>query len=323
MSSLPDWGKSAGAESALSYHLNHNLSHELLTREEEVDLARQIALGRIASQTLAEFEDIQQVRAETESLQQTIATANAARERLVGANMRLVTSIAMRARRSGSDLEDLIQDGHIGLLKAVEKFDGDKGFKFSTYATWWIKQSIERRSHRAESNIVVPENIQERLNTLSRMEYDMTDRNGNPPSDKELAEVMSTTPSEIADLRQIRDRKNTLKLDAPIGREKDSFTQYDVVKDDSSEVGFEEAETRHEIDQIKRMIDDPHILSDRERTVMKHRLQGDTLAVISNIHGIACETIRRIEERAIIKLRARVAAHPEYTNSPDNTSRQS
>lgn len=317
MSSLPDWGEAAGAESALSYHLNHNLTHELLTREEEVALARQIALGRSATQVLVEFEVSQQVPpADPELLHQTIVTADAARERLVGANLRLVASIAIHvhARWRGADLEDLIQDGHIGLLKAVEKFDGEKGFKFSTYATWWIKQAMERGSHRSESNIGVPENIHDRLNVLSRMEYDMTDKNGIPPTDEELAEVMSTTPTEIAELRQIRNIRNTLKLDAPIGNENEGFTQYDVIKDNSAEISFEAAETRHEIEQMKRMIDDPHILSDRERTVIKHRLQGDTLTVIAKMFGTVAENVRKVEERAIRKLRARVTAHPEYTN---------
>ena len=246
----------------------------LLTKEEEVELAQQIEAG-----------------------------SEEARQHMIEANLRLVVNIAKRYRNRGLPFLDIIEEGNLGLIRAVEKFDWRRGFKLSTYASWWIKQSIERAFVNQLRTIRLPVHIDDRLNRLLRTLAKATQQYGDVPSDEEMAELMDTTVQEVRKLRALT--RDAQSLDVPLADGSET-TLVEMVEDRgaTSPSHFTEVLTRHELIQAWMQR-----LSENERKVIEQRFgmhddgEGLTLQEIGKEFGVTRERIRQIESGALKKLR--------------------
>jgi len=249
----------------------------LLTGEEEVILAKRI-----------EKED------------------NEATQLLITANLRLVVSIAKKYSKSNLELLDLIQEGNIGLMRAVEKFDYTKGFKFSTYATWWIRQAITRAIADQARTIRIPVHMIETINKFNKTSNILATKLGRPPKDEEIAKEMDIEVEKIAEIRKIK--QNPTSLATPIGEEKDSKLQ-DIIPDDWSQSPEEYATGEYLKNQLRDILDG---LQDRERRVLSLRFGLDdgvsrTLEEVGKEFGVTRERIRQIEAKALKKLKEKSA----------------
>ncbi len=248
----------------------------LLTGEEEVILAKRIEAGG---------------RSGTE-----------AGQLLTTANLRLVVSIAKKYSKSGLELLDLIQEGNIGLMRAVEKFDYMKGFKFSTYATWWIRQAITRAIADQARTIRVPVHMIETINKFNKVTGTLTIKLGRQPSDEEIAKEMDIELIKVSEIRKIK--QNPSSLSTPIGDEKDSKLQ-DIIADDWSQTPEEFATAEYLRNQLHSILDE---LQDRERRVLELRFGLEdgvsrTLEEVGREFGVTRERIRQIEAKALKKLK--------------------
>ena len=284
----------------LRLYLEAAAREPLLTKEQEIELAQTIEKGKEAEERLAAG----RVRSDTtiRRLRTDIRIAEAARQRFIMANLRLVVSVARKYQGQGLPLLDLIQEGNIGLMRAVELFDWRRGFKFSTYATWWIRQGITRAIADRSRSIRLPVHIHDRLRKLNRTRFQFAQQMGREPSRDELAKALDTTVAEIDDLTEMG-RREPLSLQAPVGEETELG---DLIEEADSEGQFTEVEDallREEIgDAVERVLDE------RERHVVELRYGLHTgrplsLRETGKVLGLSGERVRLIEREALRKLR--------------------
>ena len=271
----------------------------LLTASEEVDLAQRIERGRLAREELAKGNVSQRRRQE---LQRLIEDGWAAREHLITANSRLVISVAKKYMGRGVPFLDLIQEGNIGLIRAAKKFDYRRGHKFSTYATWWIRQAVTRAIADQGRTIRVPVHMGDQINKLLRVQHQLTQRLGRDPSVEELANALEVTPQKVENMIQVARRP--LSLETPTDDEEDSVLG-DFIQDEEVAAPDETATynlLREHLDSVL------NGLPPREVRILQLRYglldgQAYTLEEVGRKMGVTRERVRQIEAQALSRLR--------------------
>ena len=273
---------------------------ELLTAEEEVNLAKLIEYGKYAKQQVesGNYKD----EKEKQDYLDAVERGEMAKQRLIEANLRLVVSIAKRHVGRGMLFLDLIQEGNMGLMKAVDKFDYTKGFKFSTYATWWIRQAITRAIADQARTIRIPVHMVETINKLVRCQRQLMQELGREPSPEEIAAKMETTPEKVREIIKIS--QEPISLESPVGEEDDSNLG-DFIPDTDAISPDEYASNELLKDELRNVLE---TLTDREERVLRLRYGLDdgrmrTLEEVGKEFGVTRERIRQIENKAINKLR--------------------
>ncbi len=302
--SSPDRG--GGTSDPVRMYLKEIGRVPLLIGAEEVEYSRRVEAGGLAATRLADLAASGQLAGltfeERRALQRSVRRGEDAREVLIEANLRLVVSIAKRYVGRGMHFLDLIQEGNLGLMRAVEKFDYTKGFKFSTYATWWIRQAITRAIADQARTIRIPVHMVESINKVHRIQRQMMQELEREPTVEELAEAVGLTEDRVREIQRIS--LDLLSLDAPVGEEDDSNLS-DFIEDHAAEAPAEAAARR----MLNRaVIDALDELNDREKAVVRLRFglddgQARTLEEVGKEFGVTRERIRQIESKTLAKLR--------------------
>jgi RNA polymerase primary sigma factor len=279
----------------------------LLTGAQEVRLAKRIEAGLEAAHRIAQLEDAYGdcslvPDAELLPLEARVHDGFHAKKELIEANLRLVVSIAKRYLGRGLLFLDLIQEGNLGLIRAVEKFDYTKGFKFSTYATWWIRQAIPRAIADQARTIRIPVHMVETINKVLRVQRQMLQELGREPSVEELADKVQMTPSRVREIQRIA--QEPVSLETPVGEEDDSHLG-DFIEDQQAVAPAEAAARALLNEAVGEALDE---LTDRERQVVRLRFgledgQARTLEEVGKEFGVTRERIRQIEAKTLAKLR--------------------
>jgi RNA polymerase primary sigma factor len=279
----------------------------LLTAAEEVDLAKRIEAGLYAEHKLCTKPRMSaRTRADLEIIAEDGRRAKA---HMLEANLRLVVSVAKKYADRGLSLLDVVQEGNLGLIRAVEKFDYTKGYKFSTYAMWWIRQAIQRGFADSARTIRLPVHVLEMLSKLSRVERDMHQRLGREPTAEELAEELDKSPAQVQEL--LRTSRQPISLDSTIGEDGETRIG-DLIEDTDSPEASELVDRQLMADQLRRALG---VLSAREETIMAMRFglydgTPRTLDEIGKHLGLTRERIRQLEKESLSKLRHPSNARP-------------
>jgi RNA polymerase primary sigma factor len=276
----------------------------LLNAEEEVDLAKRIEAGLYSAERLRQADEANEklVLQMRRDLRWIVRDGERAKNHLLEANLRLVVSLAKRYTGRGMAFLDLIQEGNLGLIRAVEKFDYTKGYKFSTYATWWIRQAITRAMADQARTIRIPVHMVEVINKLGRIQRELLQDLGREPTPEELAKEMDITPDKVLEIQQYA--REPISLDQTIGDEGDSQLG-DFIEDSEAVVAVDAVSFTLLQDQLQSVL---QTLSEREAGVVKLRFgltdgQPRTLDEIGQVYGVTRERIRQIESKTMSKLR--------------------
>ncbi len=284
----------------------------LLNAEEEIELAQKMEAGAVAKEKIAILEkrlesgldevEAEEIREEIKNLQRDLDAGDVAKKRLAEANLRLVVSIAKRYVGRGMLFLDLIQEGNLGLIKAVEKFDYRKGYKFSTYATWWIRQAITRAIADQARTIRIPVHMVETINKLIRVSRQLLQELGREPLPEEIAEEMNLPVERVREILKIS--QEPVSLETPIGEEEDSHLG-DFIQDDNVPVPADAAAFTLLKEQLVEVLG---TLTEREQKVLRLRFGLDdgrarTLEEVGKEFNVTRERIRQIEAKALRKLR--------------------
>lgn len=283
----------------------------LLSADEEIELAQNMEDGAVATEKInvlkgrldgASEEEKAEIKEETKTLQRDVDKGADAKKRLAEANLRLVVSIAKRYVGRGMLFLDLIQEGNLGLIKAVEKFDYKKGYKFSTYATWWIRQAITRAIADQARTIRIPVHMVETINKLIRVSRQLLQELGREPSPEEIAKEMNMPVERVREILKIS--QEPVSLETPIGEEEDSHLG-DFIKDDNVPVPADAAAFTLLKEQLEEVLG---TLTEREQKVLTLRFgledgRARTLEEVGKEFNVTRERIRQIEAKALRKLR--------------------
>ena len=293
-----------GTDDPVRMYLKEIGKVNLLTSDEEVQLAQDMTAGSAAQEQLDELkkngeEIAPELRAE---LDQAVKRGEKARQRLAEANLRLVVSIAKRYVGRGMQFLDLIQEGNLGLIKAVEKFDHTKGFKFSTYATWWIRQAITRAIADQARTIRIPVHMVETINKVKKVSSQLLHENGHEPGAEEIAERLDMPVDKVREIMRVA--QEPVSLETPIGEEEDSHLG-DFIPDDEAPVPAEAASQTLLKEQLAEVL---KTLTPREEKVLRLRFgledgRPRTLEEVGKEFNVTRERIRQIEAKALRKLR--------------------
>lgn len=281
----------------------------LLNAAEEVELAMRIEAGLFAEEKLSAMSQAEKTSQLGLDLQWVARDGQRAKNHLLGANLRLVVSLAKRYTGRGMQFLDLIQEGNLGLIRAVEKFDYTKGFKFSTYATWWIRQAITRAMADQARTIRIPVHMVEVINKLARVQRQMLQDLGREPTPEELSRELDMTPEKVVEVQKYG--REPISLHTPLGEDGDSEFG-DLIEDTEAVVPADAVGFTMLQRQLEQLLDS---LSEREAGVIRMRFglgdgQPKTLDQIGDTFGVTRERIRQIESKTMAKLR-----HPSRSQS--------
>jgi RNA polymerase primary sigma factor len=286
-------------------YLNEIGQVDLLTADDEKRLGKQIKDGLEAKKQLDETAASLGIR-ERRALQRTISDGEKAKEHMVRANLRLVVSIARRYDRKELQLADLIQEGNIGLMHAADKYDFEKGFKFSTYATWWIRQAMSRAMADQGRNIRIPGHMMEIVNRVHRVERELASELERDPLPEEVAVRCGLSVDKLLEVMQIA--ITTTSLDAPVGSDTDDLTVGDTIaSSDATNDPIESTEKRQLGEAVERTLKD---LPERDQEIVMMRFgigkyvgQPHTLEDVAKIMKVTRERVRQIEQKTLARLR--------------------